>query len=70
MLAKEYEKAQEPAEVEKLLDRVENHLETDYQKTAYNFMIDYLERPEAFSSHEGGRLVLLSLEVLHGIKSC
>lgn len=62
------ERAKKRANVSKLLDRVEPRLSTAYQATAYNFLVDYLEHPEWFGSHEGGRLLVLSLEVLRAIK--
>ncbi len=67
MTQAEFERAKKPASVRRLLSRVENSLEKDYQATAYNFLIDYTENPEWFSSSEGGRLLILSLEVLHAI---
>lgn len=68
MTSKEYEKAKRVDAVSALLTRVEPLLLTDYQKTAYNFLVDYLENPEWFESTEGGRLLLLSLEVLHSLR--
>jgi len=53
--------------LEKLLDQVEPLLVKDYQKTAYNFLVDYLENPEWFNSHEGRRLVWLSKEILEDL---
>jgi hypothetical protein len=67
MTQSEFDKASTSEAVEELLARVESLLQFDYQRTAYNFLVDYLEFPDWFSSHEGGRLLLLSLEVLHGI---
>ena len=67
MTQSELDQARAPEAIEALLTRVEHLLQADYQRTAYNFLVDYLERPEWFSSQEGGRLLLLSLEVLCGI---
>jgi hypothetical protein len=67
MNAKEFELAKESSAIEALLDSVANVKFNASQSTAYNFLIDYLENPEWFSSHEGGRLLLLSLEVLKDI---
>lgn len=68
MTKQELEKARVPAEVEKLLDAVEPLLATDYQKSAYDFLIEYLEYPDWFQSREGGCLIILSLEVLHSLR--
>ena len=59
--------ARTPEAVEALLTRVEPLLQTDSQKTAYNFLVDYLDCPDWFARTEGGRLLLLSLEVLHDL---
>jgi hypothetical protein len=63
---KEFEIAKEKKSINNLLNSL-IHLESELnapEATAYNFLIDYLEHPEWFSSTEGQRLLLLSLEVL------
>lgn len=46
--------ARTPEAVEALLTRVEPLLQTDSQKTAYNFLVDYLDCPDWFARTEGG----------------
>lgn len=53
--------------VNKLLEKVETKLVTSYQISAYNYLIEYVENPEWFTSHEGQRLLGLCLEILRAI---
>lgn len=67
MNKEEFEKAKQPEEIEKLLENLENDLifqENDYQTTAYNFLVSYLENPSHYTNYESGLLLLLSIEVL------
>lgn len=65
------EKLLNPDNIAELLDRtdvvVSDPFAPDYQKTAYNVLVEYLEHKEWFQSREGGLLILLSLEVLHSL---
>jgi len=67
MNKKELEEASKPDNIEKLLQSIEDsgiNL-TSPEVVAYNFLIDFLEIPEAYTDHSSERLLILCLEVLH-----
>ena len=64
MTPDEFQEAKQPQNVERLLEAVEDRLSTNAEKTAYSYLIDYVEEPDWFASVEGQRLLLLCFEVL------
>ena len=64
MIKARFEKAKQPKAVEALLKSVDHLVLSSPEATAYNTLLEYLEYPDWYQTHEGDRLVRLSIEVL------
>ena len=65
MMSDKYlDEAKKPENIKKLLDKTNNLNGPPSSEMAWNYLVDYLEEPSWFQSHEGQRLLMLSIMIL------